>query len=72
MMGYKLKVVMDAIGLVVLWDTHRMVTVEATAALWNRTTGLCGTLDQDVENDFRSKDGSVLKVNRNKYCNCLT
>lgn len=62
MLGHKLKVAMDAVGLVILWDTDRMVTVEATAQLWNRTAGLCGTLDQDVTNEFRSKDGSHLKV----------
>lgn len=53
---------MDAVGLVVLWDSDRLVTVEATSQLWNRTAGLCGTLDQDVANEFRSKDGTHLKV----------
>lgn len=62
MLGHKLKVAMDSVGLIVLWDTDRVVTVEATAQLWNRTAGLCGTLDQDVMNEFRSRDGTNLKV----------
>lgn len=73
MLGHKLKVAMDTVGLVVVWDTDRMVTVEATAQLWNRTSGLCGTLDQDVTNEFRSKDGTPLKVNTSdKFQNMIS
>lgn len=46
----------------IYWDTQRLITIEASAALFNRTSGLCGTLDQDPTNDFTSKDGTVHKV----------
>lgn len=62
MIGHNLKISMDAIGISVLWDAHRMISIEATAGLWNRTAGLCGTLDQDINNEFISKDGTHLKV----------
>lgn len=62
MVGHKLKIALEAVGISVLWDAQRMVSIEATAGLWNRTAGLCGTLDQDIENEFKSKDGTKLKV----------
>lgn len=62
MVGKKLKVTLDALGITMLWDLEDMISLESTAALWNRTGGLCGTLDADVSNDFRSKDGTELKV----------
>lgn len=39
-----------------------MVSIEATAGIFNRTAGLCGTMDQNGENDFMSKDGTIHKV----------
>lgn len=62
MVGHKLKITLEAVGISVLWDAQRMVSIEATAGLWNRTAGLCGTLDQDMANEFKSKDGTNLKV----------
>lgn len=41
---------------------QKMVTIEATAGLFNRTAGLCGTMDQNAQNDFMSKDGTVHTV----------
>ena len=60
--GHQLHVTLEGVGVSVLWDLNKMVTVEATASLWNRTAGLCGTMDEDVQNEFLSKDGSKHKV----------
>lgn len=62
--GHNVKVNLEAIGLTILWDTNKIVAIEASAGLFNRTAGLCGTLDQHPENDFMSKNGAVHKVHR--------
>lgn len=61
-LGHNVKVNLEAIGLTVVWDTNKIVAIEATAGLFNRTAGLCGTLDQHPENDFMSKNGAIHKV----------
>lgn len=61
-LGHNVKVQLEVIGLTILWDMNQLVTVEASAALFNRTGGLCGTLDQNPQNDFRSKNGAVTKT----------
>lgn len=60
--GLTYKINMELIGLTISWDAQRLINIETTAALFNRTAGLCGTLDQDTTNDFTSKDGTVHKV----------
>lgn len=62
--GLTHKISLELIGLTIYWDAQRIINIEATAALFNRTAGLCGTLDQDPSNDFTSKDGTVHKVFR--------
>lgn len=62
--GLNYKVSLELIGLTINWDAQRTINIEATAALFNRTAGLCGTIDQDPTNDFTSKDGTVHKVSR--------
>lgn len=62
LVGNKLLVDLTTIGMTIHWDGFKLVTIEATAGLWNRTAGLCGTLDQNLGNDFMSKDGSRHKV----------
>lgn len=66
MVGHNLKVNLELIGITITWNLGQMITVETTAGLWNRTAGLCGTLDQNPLNDLVSKDGSPLKVNFNE------
>lgn len=63
--GLNYKISLELIGLTINWDAQRIINIEATAALFNRTGGLCGTLDQDPTNDFTSKDGTVHKVRPN-------
>lgn len=60
--GLNYKINLELIGLTINWDAQRLVNIEATAALFNRTAGLCGTNDQDPTNDFSSKDRSLHKV----------
>lgn len=62
MVGHNLKINLELVGVTMTWDLGQMITIESTAGLWNRTAGLCGTLDQDPRNDFASKDGSLHKV----------
>lgn len=62
MTGHDLKIVLDTIGATITWDTFNLVRIEASASLFNRTAGLCGTMDQNINNDFASKDGSIHKV----------
>ncbi|CAH2073181.1 unnamed protein product, partial [Iphiclides podalirius] len=53
---------LDALGVTIKWDTNNIIVVEGTLLLWNKTEGLCGTLDGNPENDFRIKDGTVAKT----------
>jgi len=62
MVGHNVKIDLEAVQLSILWDKQQFITVEASAGLWNRTAGLCGTLDQDINNDFRSKLGVIFKA----------
>lgn len=60
--GLNYKINMELVGLTLVWDGDRMLSIEATAGLFNRTAGLCGTLDQTIGNDLMSKDGKLHKV----------
>lgn len=60
--GLNNKITLELVGLTIIWDGKQMINIEATPALFNRTAGLCGTLDQQINNDFASRDGSVHRV----------
>lgn len=60
--GLNHRINLELIGLAITWDGQRMINIEATPVLFNRTAGLCGTLDQQINNDFATRDGSVHKV----------
>ncbi|KAG4071830.1 hypothetical protein HA402_005991 [Bradysia odoriphaga] len=62
LIGHKLNIILETVGITIHWDGHKMVSIEATAGSFNRTAGLCGTMDQSGENDFMSKDGTVHKT----------
>ncbi|XP_072943853.1 hemocytin-like [Epargyreus clarus] len=55
-------VTLDALGVTLKWDTNNVVVIEGSVLLWNKTEGLCGTLDGNPENDMKIKDGSVAKT----------
>lgn len=66
LIGHKLNIILESIGVTIHWDGQKMVSIEATAGLFNRTAGLCGTMDQNGENDFMSKDGTLHSVSLKK------
>ena len=49
--GRFIVVSLDAVGLSIKWDGAKMVQVEASEALWNRTAGLCGNMNGEREDD---------------------
>ncbi|CAK1545090.1 unnamed protein product [Leptosia nina] len=53
---------LDALGVTIKWDLNNLVIVEGTVALWNKTEGLCGTLDSNPENDMTTKEGNIAKT----------
>lgn len=59
--GHFVVVSLDALGLSVRWDGQKLVQVDVTQALWNRTEGLCGRFDGDISNDMIGKDGMKKK-----------
>ncbi|EFA10333.2 hemocytin [Tribolium castaneum] len=48
---------LDAVGAKIKWDGLQLVQVEVSESLWNRTQGLCGSIDGDVSNDLLNKNG---------------
>lgn len=65
MLGHKLSISLESVGILIYWDLHHMITIEATSGLWNRTAGLCGTMDQNTANEFISKDRTKHRVHIN-------
>lgn len=49
---------LDSVGLTIKWDKQLFVQIEASESLWNRTTGLCGRMNGDSDDDLVEKDGS--------------
>lgn len=62
MVGSNLKISLETVQTVIMWDQEKLITVKVTPSLWNRTSGLCGTLDSNIDNDFTSKTGYILKL----------
>ncbi|XP_068629642.1 hemocytin [Battus philenor] len=52
---------LDAVGVTLKWDTNNLIVIEGTVLLWNKTKGLCGTLDGNPENEFLIKDGTIAR-----------
>ncbi|XP_013180497.1 PREDICTED: hemocytin isoform X2 [Papilio xuthus] len=53
---------LDALGVTIKWDTNNLIVIEGSVLLWNKTKGLCGTLDGNPENDFLIKDGTIART----------
>ena len=43
-------------GLVVRWNGANNAQVDIPFTYWNKTCGLCGTFDDDPNNDFTTPD----------------
>nr|XP_034840347.1 hemocytin-like [Maniola hyperantus] len=49
-------------GITLKWDTNDVLLVEGSVLVWNKTEGLCGTLDGNPEDDMMTKEGVVAKT----------
>lgn len=49
---------LDTMGLSMKWDGALMIQIEASESLWNKTVGLCGTMNGDVSDDLVTKEGT--------------
>ncbi|XP_039747124.1 hemocytin isoform X2 [Pararge aegeria] len=49
-------------GITLKWDTNDVLLVEGSVLVWNKTEGLCGTLDGNPEDDMITKEGIVAKT----------
>lgn len=58
MSAHVMIVTLDSIGATLKWDGALLVQVQASESLWNKTTGLCGKMDGNTNNDLTAKDGS--------------
>ncbi|XP_075969965.1 hemolectin isoform X2 [Anticarsia gemmatalis] len=50
---------LDSVGVTLKWDTNNMILVEGSVLLWNNTEGLCGTLDGNTQNEFKTREGTI-------------
>ena len=49
-----------AFGLRVRYDGGDTAYIEVPYTYWNNTCGLCGTFDDDRNNEYRLQDGSLV------------
>ena len=54
-------------GLVVRWNGANNVQVDIPFTYWNRTCGLCGTFDDDPNNDFTTPDRLLVSMASCEY-----
>ncbi|KAG7174166.1 SCO-spondin-like 1, partial [Homarus americanus] len=54
------------LGLTLKWDMKNLVEAEVSEVLWNRTSGLCGRLDGNMDNDWSYPDGTLV-TNMNSF-----
>lgn len=47
----------DSLGVKLKWDGLLLLQIEASESMWNKTTGLCGTMNDDPNDDFFTKNG---------------
>ncbi|KAG7205161.1 hypothetical protein KM043_018256 [Ampulex compressa] len=52
---------LDSLGVKLKWDGSLLLQIEALENMWNRTAGLCGSMNGDMTDDFRSKTGDYAK-----------
>ncbi|KAL1513261.1 hypothetical protein ABEB36_002690 [Hypothenemus hampei] len=57
MQGNHVVLSLDSVGVAIKWDGLQIIHVEVGAGLWNRTEGLCGSLNGEAEDDTITKEG---------------
>ncbi|KAL7040824.1 hypothetical protein ACKWTF_000531 [Chironomus riparius] len=60
--GLDVRILLESIPLTITWDSKKFVQIDASASIFNRTAGICGTMDGIMSNDFMSKDGEFHKM----------
>jgi len=51
---------LDSLGMKLKWD-GRMLQIEASENMWNKTAGLCGTMNDNQKDEFLMKSGSYAR-----------
>lgn len=51
----------DSLGVKLKWDGTLLLQIEASENLWNKTAGLCGTMNDDQDDEFLTKNGNQAK-----------
>ena len=54
----------------VRWNGANNVQVDISFTYWNRTCGLCGTFDDDPNNDFVTPDRLLVSISVIVNCSC--
>lgn len=54
-------VFLDSLGVKLKWDGSLLLQVEVSESMWNKTAGLCGTMNDDPNDDFLTKSGTYTK-----------
>lgn len=49
---------LDSLGVKLKWDGALLLQIEASESMWNKTAGLCGTMNDDPNDEFSMKSGS--------------
>lgn len=51
---------LDSLGAKLKWD-GQMLQIEASESMWNKTAGLCGTMNDDPNDEFLMKSGDHVR-----------
>lgn len=49
---------LDTMGISLKWDGDLLVQIEASESLWNKTVGLCGNMNGNIDDDLMTKEGT--------------
>ncbi|XP_071561739.1 hemocytin [Temnothorax nylanderi] len=53
---------LDSLGVKLKWDGALLLQIEASESMWNKTAGLCGTMNDDPNDEFLMKSGSYAET----------
>ncbi|XP_053978189.1 hemocytin [Hylaeus volcanicus] len=54
-------VTLDSLGIQLKWDGALILQIGALENMWNRTVGLCGTMNSDKNDDLMGKNGDPVR-----------